>query len=62
MILVNRYLYFQDLSTERWKAGWYFSDETEDLVGPFPTKEEAEAALKAYGDWLGTGPSILADS
>lgn len=28
--------------------GWYFADETQSLVGPFATKEKAEANLEHY--------------
>jgi len=28
--------------------GWYFSDETEQLVGPYPTEKEASDSLIAY--------------
>lgn len=28
--------------------GWYFSDEVEQIVGPYTTKQEAEKALERY--------------
>lgn len=36
--------------------GWYHSDETEDLHGPFKTVEQAERELELYCMWLDKGP------
>jgi len=34
------------------KSGWYFSDETEQLQGPFETIEEVKKNLNDYAKWL----------
>ena len=31
-----------------WEAGWYFQDETEQLNGPYSSRQEATDALNAY--------------
>jgi hypothetical protein len=31
-----------------WKAGWYFADESEQLNGPYETKEEAIKKMDEY--------------
>jgi hypothetical protein len=41
------YLAGKDLASEL-KVGWYFNDETEDLNGPFDTRDTAELMLKKY--------------
>lgn len=33
-------------------AKWYFSDETQQLNGPYDSRQEAEEALKAYCEHL----------
>lgn len=48
----------EDFTDPQWgittKAGWYFSDEVEQGVGPFKTKEEAVEAEEDYGIMLNT--------
>jgi len=36
--------------------GWYYSDETEDMNGPFETFEETRLLLDRYVAWLCSGP------
>ena len=33
-------------------TGWYWSDETESLNGPYETSDQAEQQQKDYADWL----------
>jgi len=47
--------YLDDNDSDGWGwegIGWYFSDETDELHGPFHTEEEAKQALKRYADSL----------
>lgn len=39
-------------SDENLPLGWYFHDETSDLIGPFESRELAEDALESYYQWL----------
>ena len=39
---------------EGYEDGWYFSDETEQLNGPFTSRGEAEKQLRDYCDELDT--------
>jgi len=39
--------------------GFFFSDETELLNGPYPTKQDAIINLNAYADWLTNGPKAV---
>lgn len=37
---------------EGFLTGWYFADETEDLQGPFSTRQEAIDSMKKYAESL----------
>ncbi|HSG30873.1 MAG TPA: hypothetical protein VLB82_04940 [Thermodesulfobacteriota bacterium] len=41
---MNKYIF---LETD----GYYFTDDTEDLIGPFDTIELAETAMNHYNKW-----------
>lgn len=38
--------------SDGWDAGWYYSDEAEDLIGPYPTREDAKEMLAEYVEML----------
>lgn len=46
----NSNVNFYDEGENEWdpREGWYFSDETEGLNGPYETEIECEKALKDY--------------
>jgi hypothetical protein len=48
---VEQHIYLVRNST-RYKTGWYFSDESQQLNGPFETIEECRKVFKAYCEEL----------
>jgi hypothetical protein len=42
----------EEVGDREYPMGWYFSDETEGLLGPFDTLEEAKQELEEYAEWL----------
>jgi len=52
---VTAYILHQKESTKKYKAGFYWVDETGDLNGPLDTVEQAQIELDAYVDWLEKG-------
>lgn len=49
----HEYIYLLEEDVNEYPKGWYFSDETEQLNGPFGTLEEAEKIFIAYCERLG---------
>ena len=49
---VEGYIYVEEVGDREYPMGWYFSDETEGLLGPFDTLEEAKQELEEYAEWL----------
>jgi len=48
-------LFHQKESTAKYRAGFYWADETGDLNGPHDTLEQADIESRAYGEWLTNG-------
>lgn len=47
---------FDQTGRIRFEKGWYFSDETEDVHGPYATREAAIREFERYCDWLMNAP------
>lgn len=41
-----------DIDLKEYCPGWYFTDETENFVGPYNSRQEALDASVSYGKWL----------
>lgn len=45
---VETYIFVNEVEDDRFHLGWYFSDETSELHGPFSTIEETRTLLNNY--------------
>lgn len=49
---IKRNIWFNaENSNDNFEPGWYFSDEVEQLEGPYKSQEEAEREFNEYVRW-----------